>query len=398
MIIMDNNYSIWGSLCSFTSLSEILSVFSASNSDHNFEDIRKRRIAAEANFILSTQLNNHKHPAYGALNDVPAGFMQQWFWIVPRENALAMMGLLLAHELIGEESYKEAALRVASFLPKIQDPTDGSWFNQYYFLKPFDDVAKSPTQAAEVMMAYKKLRFKEELLNSMILGAEYLLSCMDVKNKAGIDDGLICGGKSINGEFNSDRWTQDNAFGFIALSAASEWCDIAGKKNLSDKFSEAADRVLEGINKYLFDQSIGVWHKSINKYNAPTDSIKEWGNYSPVMLGLPVKYDAEHVGEWVHQTFQLESGAVRQNTGEGFDKLSPGFSFQAAIAWFNTGHLEYISQALNWAKESGLWHRKGGWIDWQTTNGKRAPSWQRFIDTSFYSLATLNEGYKFFDR
>ena len=86
-------------------------------------------------------------------------------------------------------------------------------------------------------------------------------------------------------------------------------------------------------------------------------------------------------------------------------RIDPAYTFQAVLCWLDTGDADYAASALAWTGQSGLWQTRpdinrvaGGWIDWQEVTpspGTQAPTWQRFIDTSFYSIAACNGGYDF---
>ena len=85
----------------------------------------------EADYILSCQLTDTVDPAYGCINNV-AGVPT---WVVPRENAMAILGLLMAEDLYPGNDYRNRAGLAADYLVKVQD-SDGAWFNQYRYTTP----------------------------------------------------------------------------------------------------------------------------------------------------------------------------------------------------------------------------------------------------------------------
>lgn len=346
-------------------------------------------LESEARYIISTQ-----NPDSGAFNNVFPG--DGWTWISPRENAIAIIALLRLYNSTQNEEYHAPAIKAVNYLASIQ-AEDGSWFNQYANSEPSDDLGKSPTHAAEIIIALGHLEFSESLLPMMAKAADYLLQCQDVVNKGGIDDGLICGGKDSNGNFVTDRWTQDNAFAYQALRTATDWCKQSTDSNyqgVANDYQHAAERILSGINEYLFDPELGIWHRNISLDGTPNNQQFEWGNYAPAMLGVPAEFDPQLVAKWIHDTFQTDSGGLIQNTGDGSHKVSPGFTLQAIIAWQLLGQTEYIPQALEWLLNSGLHENEGGWVDWVIPeSGERADDWEKFIDTSgYFILAMLKVG------
>jgi len=98
---------------------------------------------------------------------------------------------------------------------------------------------------------------------------------------------------------------------------------------------------------------------------------------------------------------QREDGACVFDDAAGYNKKSPGFSFQASLCWLDLNQNNYSDAAENWTRNSGLWQLelddngiKGGWIDW-IEGVTQADWWLRFIDTSFYSIAAFGGGYDF---
>lgn len=367
------------------------------------EDVR-----LEAGYILSSQYLNEADPAHGAINNVnfsgdPAG---EPTWIVPRENGLAILGLIQAFENTGDRAYLERAELAADYLVRVQD-ADGGWFDQYAYAEPVTR-SKSPTQTAEVMMALAKLGYSASRYEAMKKGAQFLMTLQDPANKQGADDGLISGGIKDDGTFHTWRWTSDNSFAYLALKAAEDWAGKKRDKSFAKAAGKSAERILNGINKYLYvsdesDADYGVWRRVIDENGTPVDpGYHEWINYAPQMLDLPAKgVGNKRVGEWIHATFQKDDGSVVWDDGPFSIRKSPGFSFQASLVWLDLGQKEYADAAIGWAKASGLWQEtpdfhgiSGGWIDW-TEGSVTAQEWERFIDTSFYAAAVFNGGYDF---
>lgn len=362
-------------------------------------------IQKEAGHILSCQYMNEASPAFGAINNVPG----EPTWVVPRENGMAILGLIKASEILNDSRYIERAQLAADYLVSVQDRSDGAWYNQYNFANPHPDgLAKSPTQTAEVMMAFYKLGFKQSRYDSMKKGAQYLISCQDPINKKGINDGLLGGGKNSAGLYESWRWASDNAYAYWALKAAEYWAIkmLSAGDSRELRFAIRCHlqslRILSGINwvlriKNRRSPDYGVWYVAVDQqHQSQAPSGKEWINYAPQMLDLPViGVGRKIVGDWIHKNLQKEDGACVWNTLDwGKNKKSPGYSFQATLCWLDLKQKTYADAATNWALNSGLWYPSGGWIDW-IENGQPAPDWQRFIDTSFYSIAAFSGGYDF---
>ncbi|MFH0854821.1 MAG: hypothetical protein V1891_05035 [bacterium] len=371
----------------------------------------KDKIRKEADYILSCQyIANPNNPAYGAINNTQG----KPTWISPRENALAILGLLIASEKLNNAIYKERAELAADYLIRVQD-LDGAWYNQYSYTTPGDPANlknvkalwKSPTHA-QILYAFHKLGYKGKRYAAMKKGAEYLINCQKVNNKGGNDDGLLCGGKDSKGGYLTQRWTHDNCYGYWALEAAADWADINGEKKFRLLCKLSARKILEGMEEYLYNPKDGIWEIAVDEWGSPLKNphlpcvkreriYPSWIQYSPVMLNLPLKRkNLAAIGKWIHQTFQDESGACCEwycEEGELKLRKYPGLSFQASLAWFVDGSA-YYNDALKWAEESGLWHEEGGWIDWREElpdNGRIAENWMRFIDTSFYFIACITK-------
>lgn len=379
-----------------------------------------KKVRLEADYILSTRCQvDASHPGYGALNNVIPG--NECDWIKPRENAMAILGLILATDITGDVEYLVTAQATADFLTQVQD-SDGAWFGQYRVIgsnvEPYSDLNKSPTDTAEVMIAFAKLGYDADRWEPMRRGANYLLWLQNPKNKEGQNDGLVAGGKSSGGGVFTDRWAHDNAYAYQALNGAANWAFQREDYQLASRYASAANQIKNGINEFFWAGS--YWHTRLDKigtaYDAPDPSDNSyqaygWINYAPQMLDVPVNGVGESkIGNWMHNQFQLpeHNGAVSENNevdpGErtcgnngGGSCLSPGFSFQAALAWYDLNQSIYASSAIDWAEQSGLWciNCDGGWIDWWEYGNYAAPVWQRFIDTSFYAIAAWSGGYDF---
>lgn len=361
-------------------------------------------IVREADYVLASQFLSPGDPAHGAINNVYGSPT----WIVPRENALAILNLIESAESTGNTSYLDRAALAADYLVRVQDQTDGGWFDQYDHANP-TSFSKSPTQTAEVMIAFFKLGYSAARYESMKKGMQYLLACQDPANKGGFDDGLLGGGKDGNGGFHTWRWASDNSFAYQAFKAMQAWANVAGDSSVASQAFDASAKVLNGINTSLYidnpsDPNYGVWKRAIDRFGLTMEpDFVEWINYAPQMLDLPaIGVGSQRVGEWIHNNLQREDGAVVWDTTWHSTRKSPGFSFQAAMVWRDLGQNAYADAAIDWAvNHSGLWQTTpdqngivGGWIDWVEPN-EQAPFWQRFIDTSFYSTTAFKGGYNF---
>lgn len=367
-------------------------------------------VQLEAGYISRCQfLSDPLDPAYGCINNtfgIPT-------WVVPRENAMAMLGLLMAADILGDPTYVDKARLAADYLVRVQD-TDGAWYNQYSFSTPGDQadpgnseaLAKSPTQTAEVMIALFRVGYEEKYTAAMRKGAQYLIACQ----KNGGNGLLLGGGKNADGTWRNWRWASDNAYAYQALKAAELWALVQGDFRFALFCSSAGRRIIKGINQYLYikdrnDPDYGVWRRVVDGNNQPVDAqVYDWINYAPQMLDLPCRGVGNPlVGDWIHNRLQDASGACVWDNGAYRTRRSPGYSFQAVLCWLDLGQTGYARQALDWAMASGLWttalscdEAVGGWVDWQDSEtGENAPCWQRFIDTSFYAIAAYNKGYSF---
>ena len=357
----------------------------------------QNKIRLEADYIVSCQWTGDD-PAYGAINNIFA--VSEPTWIVPRENAMAILGLLMASDILADPTYAQKADHVMNYLISVQSIEDGSWYDQYSYENPYI-FSKSLTQTAEVMMAMAALGFRHNRYVSMKRAAEYLLECQKQENKQGIDDGLICGGKNEYGVYHEWRWVSDNSYAYIALRAAEKWALLTGDILFARKCSIAAKRIINGIDTYLYNEP--VWHQAIDSTGTPVNQFfYDWINYAPQMLDIPAHgVGNASIGEWIHSTFQLVGGGC---IGPDTDKQYPGLGFQAALCWLDLGQKAYSADAVSWAENSGLWQTEtdangiaGGWIDWVSVSepAVTAPWWERFIDTSFYAIAVWSGGYNF---
>jgi hypothetical protein len=324
---------------------------------------------------------------------------------------MAILGLVMASDILDDPKYRDAAQRAADYLVGVQDPCDGAWCDQYNYDEPCDPN-KSPRHTAEVMIALNKLGFNPDRYASMERGARYLRECQD---KGG--DGLLGGGKDPNGIHREWRWTHDNAYAYWALKAAELWATKQAYVDIAAECASRAQKVLDGINGHLYDRSTGVWYIAIDGRGIPQwlphlENRPSWIQYAPQMLDLPVQdVNSPRLGEWIHNRFQQPDGSC---IGYEWEKEQcrirkyPGYTFQAVLCWRDMedpNAAKAVSDALRWARESGLWRitpdingHKGGWIDWVEVKpipDDQPPEWVRFIDTSFYTIAAFNGGYDF---
>jgi len=356
------------------------------------------QIRMEADYIVSCQYAyDSDSVAFGAINNVHGSPT----WIVPGENAIAIMGLVAASEALNSPMYKLRAELAADYLVKVQDD-DGAWYIQYSYARP-TKLAKHLRHTAEVMMALDKLGYKPERYDAMIKAASFLLACQDPKNKGGINDGLVCGGINAKGAYEKWRWTSDNSFAYQALVAASKWAEISGDMDRATEFEDAYERILDGLENYLFASSGDHWYRAIDCDGEPTKGEFDWINYAPLMVDVPVSLEVRSkVANWIARNLQKSDGAVVWDNEEHSSRKSPGYSFQAMLVWLDTDNIPARSiSALEWAQDSLLWQQRvdrngvrGGWIDWDE-GARKAPWWQRFIDTSAYYVMVRTGGYDF---
>ncbi len=372
--------------------------------DYTFRELAE----TEAGYILKCQFTDSNSPAYGAINNLYGSPT----WVVPRENAMAILGLVLAGDILGNDSYRQKAELAADYLVKVQDK-DGAWFNQYNFIQPGsgipedkESLAKSPAQTAEVMIAFCRLGYTPQRYLAMKKAAVYLISCQ----RKGGDGDLLGAGKDPDGVYRSWRWASDNSYAYQALKAAELWALMQDDFRFALSCGNSARKILKGIDKVLYvknpyDPDYGVWRRVVDDKNQPVDPDKhDWINYAPQMLNVPcLGCGHPRVGKWIHSKFQKADGACVWDDRSTPTRQSPGFSFQAVLCWRDLGQSEFYIPALNWGLASGLWQVdpdensiSGGWIDWSDPELKQsANQWERFIDTSFYSIAAYNGGYDF---
>jgi hypothetical protein len=372
--------------------------------DYNFKEL----VETEAGYILNCQFNQEDNPAYGAINDIQGAPT----WVVPRENAMAILGLLMAEDLLENDIYRKKAELAADYLVRIQDK-DGAWFNQYNYIQPGsgnpedkEALAKSPTQTAEVMIALYRLGYNSSRYQAMKKAALYLVSCQ----KKGGDGYLLGGGKDSEGAYRFWRWASDNSYAYQALKAAEVWALMRKDFSFALFCGNSSRKILKGIDNTLYiknpyDPDYGVWRRLVDDKNQPVDPQNhDWINYAPQMLRVPCRGGGNPlVGKWIHNKLQKADGACVWDDYANTGRESPGYSFQAVLCWRSLSQPEYYIPALNWALRSGLWQVDGdansvagGWIDWEEPEAKLRPDWwNRFIDTSFYSIAAYNGGYDF---
>lgn len=396
-------------------------------------------VKREADYIINSQYwpDDPNDCAVGAINNIydAAG---KFNWVVPRENALAILGLVRASQSLGEAKYRERAQGAMGYLLRIQD-SDGSWLNQYRRCQPSpgdEGQSKSPTQTAEVMIALNQLGYEHPRYQAMVKAAEFLLTLQDPANKMGLDDGLIGIPTSLGcTPYCKLRWTHDNAFAYQALNAAALWAKKASDTARQQRYKTAANRILDGINNYLKDPNSAVWYIAVDEQGQPIclanlkldqpdyrrcelvqQQFYEWINYAPQMLDIPANgVGNAAVGEWIHNTLgNSKTGAVARTNKLHNNRLSPGYSFQASLVWLDLHQQNYYDATWNWVNASGLHQTisdpngvKGGWIDWtERSDGQGeciwnqqpnslAPCWERFIDTSFYAIAAATGGFDF---
>jgi len=376
---------------------------------YGYEDF-KEMAKIEADYILRCQfIDDDKSPAYGCINNLYGPPT----WVVPRANAMAILGLIKSCDILGDGFYLERAQLAADYLIRVQD-TDGGWFNQYNFAEPGkpanpankEALAKSPAQTAEVMIALYHLGFQPQRYAAMKKAAGYLIACQ----KNGGDGYLLGAGKDDEGNFRSWRWTSDNSYAYQALKAAEIWAINSEDYKFALFCANAARKIIIGIDSILYiknpaDPDCGVWYRVVDEKNEPVDIMyHDWINYAPQMMDLPAYgVNRNAVGEWIHKNLQQQDYSCVGDEGLNKSRKSPGFSFQAVLCWRDLGQKEYYIPALDWALKSGLWQTRvdengaiGGWGDWRDDQAETAAFWwERFIDTSFYAIAAFNNGYNF---
>ncbi len=381
--------------------------FPAQAQDYNFREL----VETEANYILKCQFNQQDNLASGAINNIYG----EPSWVVPRENAMAILGLIMASDILEDDSYRQKAQLAADYLLIVQD-NDGAWFNQYHFLasgsddpKDLEALSKSPTQTAEVMIALYKLGYQSGRYPAMKKAAGFLMQCQ----KKGGDGNLLGGGKDSTGTFRSWRWASDNSYAYQALKAAEVWALMRQDYRFALSCAASSRKILKGIDNVLYiknpyDPDYGVWLRAVDEKNQPIEPRHyDWINYAPQMLNLPTRgVGHPRVGKWIHNKLQKADGACVWDNGPFSSRKSPGYSFQAVLCWRKLSQPEFYIPALNWALADSLWQVdpdlrgiSGGWIDWvdYKDDGTKEQTywWERFIDTSFYSIAAYNGGYDF---
>ena len=361
-------------------------------------------IRLEANYIHACQYlpSDKTDGAYGAIND----YYGSPTWVVPGELSIAGMGLLRASEVLNDSSYRDAASYAADYLVRIQDKTFGGWHDQYDHTTIVNQ-AMSLRNTAQALIFINKLGIQSSRMAAMINGAGFIQTCQGMKNKGGIDDGLVSGGRDANLNFQTFRWLSDNAYAYQALQAAARWADQDGDESNAQGFRVSALQILNGITTYFLDASKTHWKRVIDQNDVTVISesaTADWISYAPVLLDLPLgDISPTAVGDWTHQTLQQTNGAVVQDNQTNKNNQSPGYSFQASLAWSKTGQCAYIQSAMNWAIKSSLWQKTtdmngitGGWIDWtNTVTATSAKQYERFVDTSAYAIMNWSGGYSF---
>lgn len=380
---------------------------------------RNEKIKIEADYILQCQYLNPGHAAHGAINTIYG----KPTWIVPEQNALAILGLIAAAETLHDSNYLHQAHTAADFLIRAQDHNDGAWRDLYSFAV-VTDSNKSVRQTAKVMIALYKLGFVPERYDNMKLAAHFILTCQSPGLKIGADDGLLCEGKDNRGEFKPWRWTHDNAFGYWALKAAQEWAAVKNDSSLYFQCAQGANDLLTAINEILYDSTTGLWQIAVDEVDAAlanphlncldanADIYPSWIQYAPQLLDLPANgVNTLAVGESIRTIYSADDsirpGCLGYDCQNGDLKLRryPRNAFLTALSWFDTGHLTLAKAAIDWAENSSFWQINpdlngviGGWIHWSEVKPEPSQScdwWLRLVDTSFYSIAGWLGGYDF---
>jgi hypothetical protein len=374
---------------------------------------RDDKIRMEADYILACQYLGAGW-TFGAINNVYGPPT----WVVPRKNGVAILGLLEAARVLGDEKYMIGAQSAADYLVKAQQLQDGCWCDQYYHGTP-TTMSKSTTQTAQVMIAFFKLGYQgdtadpRDRYDAMKKGAECLMAFQEVENKGGQDDGLLCGGKDADGAYRNWRWAHDNAYAYWALRMAAFWANQGGESDFANQCNRSAEQIEGGLMAHLYDDNTGVWRAAIDENGDPQwitglEGRPSWVQYAPVMLDLPLGVDRNRVGEWMRTMFQQADGSVIGLTPDGEGEVTrkyPGYAFQSSLVWLDTEQMAYAQAAVNWAETSGLWQTEpddqdvtGGWVEWieVTPNPDIKPeTWERYIDTSAYAILAWNGGYNF---
>ncbi len=359
------------------------------------------KIKLEADYILSCQYLNPGDPAHGAINDVYAPDVPPDY-VVPRENGMAILGLLKAYEVLGDSLYLQRANLSMDYLVSAQED-DGSWRDEYDYRTPPGLLSKSPTQPAEVMIAMFMLGYRDARYDSMKAAAQYLLECQIHGYQ-----GLIVGGKDAEGNFYDWNWITDNSYAYWAFLVARSWAMVKGENVFAQQCEQAAIAVLNGINLYFYNNP--DWWTVVDQtgygfyHDFGVNGRISWMNVAPQFLDLPATgVGSVLVGEWIHSNLQQQNGGCIWG-GAFPEQEYPGISFQSSFCWFDLEQNNYADAAVNWTETSSLWQLvpdehgiSGGWVDWININNpnQRAGSWERYIDTSFYSIASWLGGYDF---
>lgn len=384
----------------------------------------QEKFLIEVNYVASCQFLDPNNDADGTINSVRG--LPTW-----GEPGIISQGILLfimAWKTFNDESYISKANRAADFLVRVQRP-DGGWCNQYTYAEPGDlnnpsnreAWAESPRHAAQAVYALYKLYelgFRDEKrYNAIKKGAGFLMGCQEPENKAGRDDGLVCGGKDADGIFRSPRWGHDNAYSFWALTAAEYAALCNGEKNSSELCAVRAARVLKGINETMYDPNTGVWHIVVDHQGVPLKNphlpclgddaqfYPSWMQYAPQMLDLPARgVNSPKVAEWILDNLKEDEGYFEWccEDGELKQRFYPGSALQAALVFFDIPEYSpYGDRAIKWVEESGLWVKmraRDKMVDWHEIfpdPNRIAPDWHAYPDTSLLAGACWMGGYNF---
>ncbi|MFC1755080.1 right-handed parallel beta-helix repeat-containing protein [Thermoproteota archaeon] len=400
----------------------IILCFTLNNAGHlQAQPVKKAKLAKaklypieikiEADYILKCQIRNHPlYPqATGAINNV-RGYNLVYpnpDYIIPGENAMAIMGLIVASQRLNSVMYLNRARLAADYFLSVQN-TDGSWYNKYDYVNGHD-LGKYSRHTAEMVMAFHKLGQDVNRYISMKDAANYLVSRFNSTFN------LIDGGLDSQGSPVSQYWLTDNCFAYHAFMAAYDWAKINGEYALALQYADYAGKIISGINTYFLDANTPVWYMRLDSNGQPQENSQypSWVKYAPQLYDVPVKrVDNLDVGEWIKTSFQQPDGSC---IGYEYDTLGnktntrkyPGHAFQSALCWQRIGgaQIDYAQDAIVWAKTSGLWQRTpdtigvvGGWIDWievEPNPGAIPQDWERYIDTSALAIFAFSGGYDF---
>ena len=306
-------------------------------------------------------------------------------YVWPRDGAFVAMALTTAGYGTVVARYFEFTtqiLRDEGYLMQKYRP-DGSlgaswhpWVRDRKNILPIqeDETALMLVALWHHYVKYRDLEFIEGIFNSFIKkSANFLARYIDP------DLGLPYPSYDLWEEkYGSSTFTAASVYG--GLIAASRFAGVLGKQDLENKYSQAAQKVKDGILKHLYDKKSGIFYKQINTHfesegkSYETDEIVDASSVYGLMFFEVLKPNDEvlkkAMREMKKRLANNRIGGVPRYEGDKYHSTRPdslGNPWIICTLWFAEYEIEVaeteqdlasVVDSLNWAvkhaSEAGL--------------------------------------------